>query len=907
MKPTILQTAACAAALLASAAFADAHRFTATVDYAGAPAEDVPAALRISADLVEGFDYAAAGDGTHFEITDENGATLPYEIDTWNPGGESLLWVKVPIFANGKRLTVVYGRTDRDMAAHAAEVWSNYIGVWHMNATNALGKYPNSSGDARFDGEVSSFSRTGQAGKFGQSALIFTNAYHGKKNTAAANEKGGVFIPDGGNLDLSGDFAISGWFNHTTAEAKSYDSSNDSKAFRWDNIFCKRPHPETTTSGGFGLRIGDNQNDLKKLQLCTEANRLECNGASNFGTGKWHHFALVFGGSAVTNRIDGERGNVQNLSSALADNDGPLVVGNPQNAYLDNGGDRAWGGYADEVRLVRGAPSESWLAAEYAAMTGALSCGPETCTLVIDRNENFDDAVTVSSDIPPVAEGKYRRGTTVTLTAVPNATGTFRKWYGDVPRERCTNATVSVTLEGDAWIYARFVHPWTLAADYATMTDGHCTVNVSIRNYDARTLTVGKAAAAGLVAANDTGTGTVDLGGPIRLANDQRLWTIAGFARHKGSQCPPTSRNGDYRGYISPGTATETNYYQIFHRGDNSEGAQYTDFIIIDEPDLNYFLHDNYMFSSQSQIKHFVLDLPLERKFGGDRSLFFYSMRAYDTLANTKFDWWNLPRVDNICNQTLGGRWGRGDELALRAPCTGTLSLPSIRGVDWVEGAGTQFFLMANVTEISLGGFDEATTVTNLGIYAFAGNTHLQKLTLHAAPDMTVASRIFADKTWNEWKGYVETNKLDAAGNPVYEDGKLVKLADLRNVQTEVIDGITFRVGTNRSLGRVPDVIHFTGPAISETAISNLLADVPVVSTAAKPVAIHASRYQDGWRDNRRGWISDSTPAEWAAYPGQRVIGVYRAGAEAPAGKAVIIHADNDWDQREQPTVMMLR
>ena len=74
--------AGAALALFAAPAGADVHRFTATVNYAGATATDVPAALRISETLVPGFDYAAAGDGTHFEIADENGAILPYEIDT---------------------------------------------------------------------------------------------------------------------------------------------------------------------------------------------------------------------------------------------------------------------------------------------------------------------------------------------------------------------------------------------------------------------------------------------------------------------------------------------------------------------------------------------------------------------------------------------------------------------------------------------------------------------------------------------------------------------------------------------------------------------------------------------------------------------------------------------------------
>ena len=105
------------AAVPAFAAGDAGHRFTATVNYTGAPAADVPAALRLSADLVDGFDYAAAGDGTHFTITDGTGAVLPYEIDTWNPGGESLLWVKIPYFANGRKLAVTYGDTERNMAA----------------------------------------------------------------------------------------------------------------------------------------------------------------------------------------------------------------------------------------------------------------------------------------------------------------------------------------------------------------------------------------------------------------------------------------------------------------------------------------------------------------------------------------------------------------------------------------------------------------------------------------------------------------------------------------------------------------------------------------------------------------------------------------------------------------------
>ena len=87
-----------------SAMFAGAaqspHRFTVTLNYSGAAAENVPTLLRISPSKISGFSYGDTADGTDFEIRDENGTLLPYEIDTWDTSGESLLWVQVPLFAD---------------------------------------------------------------------------------------------------------------------------------------------------------------------------------------------------------------------------------------------------------------------------------------------------------------------------------------------------------------------------------------------------------------------------------------------------------------------------------------------------------------------------------------------------------------------------------------------------------------------------------------------------------------------------------------------------------------------------------------------------------------------------------------------------------------------------------------
>ncbi|MBQ2623923.1 MAG: hypothetical protein IJG18_02370 [Kiritimatiellae bacterium] len=860
-------------ALVDLASYGAAHRFTVSVNYNGAPTVDVPAALRISETSVPGFSYADAGDGTHFTITDGTGAVLPYEIDTWNPGGESILWVKIPYFVNGKKLTVVYGETEADMTARAAEVWSNYIGVWHMNAVNALGKYPNSAGDARFDAEVSSFSRIGEAGKFGQSVQIYTNAAH----LASSVEKGGVFVHDGGNLNLAGSFTVSAWLYHTA------EAGNGNEAFRFDEIFCKRQHPRTDSSlnngstAGFGVRIGANAATIGQLEAYGSSTTKTTPSVSpHFANAVWRHLGVVFSNETASLWLDGAKKSNDNVGT-VTDNDEPLSFGNTSKAYPDKEGDRAWGGRMDEVRLYGGVSSDAYLAAEYAAMTGALVADLGTCSLEIDKDEHFDDTVMVASDIPPDSQGRYCRGTTITLTADPNATGAFRKWYGDVPREGWTNATVSFVLERDSWVYARFVHPWTLSADKTTMGNGHFTVNVSVLDEAAHTLTVGKAAEAGLPADGDTGSGTIDLGGPIWLAGDATPWTIGKFGGCRGSQSIPASREGLFR-YLSPGTVVTRGTAQPFHCGDSDKpplfGTSYT-MIILDEPSATTTLFDDYAFTAQENVRRLIVQEPKVGELCGVRV--FGPM----LLTDTRFDWWDISSVSKIPEGFFEHKWGgvsgHGDgTLRLRVPIMGAISLPNLRGVGWrvdttQYDGGTLLFLMPNVEEISLGGASEETTVTNLCTYAFAGDSSLRKLTLHAAPDMTVGKRIFANKTHNTSNG------------------------------VEVVDGVAYSTGSQTSRGRVPDVIHFTGQAISEEAIANLLDTCPIVSSAAKPVVIYASRFQDGWRDNRRDWISNSTSAERAAYPGEKVIGVYRAGAEAPSGKAVIIHRDNDWDKGTDP------
>ncbi len=106
--------------------------FTAIVVWDGVPAENLPFLLRISEGGVNGFDYddvTASG----LEILDADGHLLPFEIDTWNTNGESLVWVLPPVYEDGTTVTVRYGATFANAPLPATDVWTSYVAVWHMN------------------------------------------------------------------------------------------------------------------------------------------------------------------------------------------------------------------------------------------------------------------------------------------------------------------------------------------------------------------------------------------------------------------------------------------------------------------------------------------------------------------------------------------------------------------------------------------------------------------------------------------------------------------------------------------------------------------------------------------------------------------------------------------------------
>lgn len=82
--------------------------------------------MKISEAAVPGFLYAdCAAGGADLSFADAAGNALPFEVDTWNASGTSVVWVLLPEVAPGGATTFTMGWSDPSPAgASAAAVWT---------------------------------------------------------------------------------------------------------------------------------------------------------------------------------------------------------------------------------------------------------------------------------------------------------------------------------------------------------------------------------------------------------------------------------------------------------------------------------------------------------------------------------------------------------------------------------------------------------------------------------------------------------------------------------------------------------------------------------------------------------------------------------------------------------------
>lgn len=345
------------------------RKVTFTIGYDGEdPLSGVPVLVKLSEDSPVGFRYSdCATGGSDIRFLDVDSNAIPFEIDTWDTSGESLIWVKVPSVVQGATFTMFYKGTPA-VGNNPQDVWTGYTGVWHLNDLAAdetefsQGLYSNSTATNGIDGHLSSKSVSGETGMFGKSFRVNDST---GSNAGNYNE-GGVWVNDSGEnspLDAGGVFTISGWFKHANWN------------YNWDKLFFKRMNEnnDSDPTGSFVSLIGSQVKETKvSVRGASSANRVRLENASEMRedmVDNWVYLTIVFNDgncSIYENGVLCKSG----LLTGAADNDAPLVFGN--NVAIASGltGQQAWNGWIDEVRFLKGAKSAAWIAAEYAAMAG---------------------------------------------------------------------------------------------------------------------------------------------------------------------------------------------------------------------------------------------------------------------------------------------------------------------------------------------------------------------------------------------------------------------------------------------------------------------------------------------------------------------------------------------------------
>ncbi len=297
---------------------------------------DFPAPIRLGAH-VPGFDYAgfASPLGYDLRFNAADGAPLSYEVEAWDTGGTSRVWVRLPVLTNNAAVWASWGDptlTNRPPYVTDGSAWSrDFAGVWHLGADL----------------------RDAVAG------LVATN--NGSTDTAGAWGRGRRF--DGVGNYIAPPLAASWYAAHNQALTVSL----------WVNAALAR---EGMTPFGCGdtQRLALRYNDLRTDAWLCQGGTVGV-GLTAARTNQWQHVALQLSGGRFLGALNGA--SLRDLGAWT----NPAPASKPLLGCLGSLAGRSdwFAGGLDEVRVAAAARSADWLYAEFlliASNTTAVAYGP---------------------------------------------------------------------------------------------------------------------------------------------------------------------------------------------------------------------------------------------------------------------------------------------------------------------------------------------------------------------------------------------------------------------------------------------------------------------------------------------------------------------------------------------------
>ena len=322
---------------------------------------DFPVLVRLSK-VRNDFKYAKCpNNGANLRFSDSEGNLLAHEIDTWNPAGESLVWVKVPTFNASTVITAHYDCDSPVDALPAAQVWSNgFIGVWHLG--QSARPLVDSTGHG-LDFTKSCTLSNKDEGYFDNriefaSSGIVGNSVAFDKGTAG-DHAGGLYAYDTEQTRMDG-------FTTATLEFWSYERDLIPTNSNGRYLISKY-----TGSTSFAYMVTEQAKDNRYASQLRRVNNTNFSvNPNSYGVrtlNKWMHNVYVYDsvnnhGYYYMNGVNRTNGTYT-PDQAVTTIDIPLCLGN-----RDSNSQYAFPGSFDELRLSSVARSADWVKATYATV-----------------------------------------------------------------------------------------------------------------------------------------------------------------------------------------------------------------------------------------------------------------------------------------------------------------------------------------------------------------------------------------------------------------------------------------------------------------------------------------------------------------------------------------------------------
>jgi len=304
--------------------------------------QDFPVLVRLSTG-VSGFNYShfASGTGGDLRFTDATGTrVIPSEIDEWNPGGVSTVWVQVPALSGPTNFIWAYwGNSGDTTATPGTNVWvppsfenlPAFQRVYHLKE----GAFP-------FVDSTANFTATNGVAPGQTNGIVGTGAAFGRVQSI-----------DAGTNDMGDTFTLSAWVNIPT-------STSDIQGI-WANFGGGFAKP------GFAFYVDSYQTPDQALIFASgdgTAGDESKTPAGTVGFGSWHMVSVAVNRTNGTGQFYYD-GNLA-ASSVKIVKDFPTLNDLTLGAYL--GGGFGFTGGLDEARVRSSVDSSNWVWASWATV-----------------------------------------------------------------------------------------------------------------------------------------------------------------------------------------------------------------------------------------------------------------------------------------------------------------------------------------------------------------------------------------------------------------------------------------------------------------------------------------------------------------------------------------------------------